>query len=93
MVGGRAPEVANEIVFAFEFPERPGALLQFLSTLGSRWNISLFHYRNHGSAFGRVLCGFEAAPGERDELLALLRTLGFDHSEESGDPAVELFLK
>jgi len=93
MVGGRAPEVANEIVFAFEFPERPGALLQFLSTLGSRWNISLFHYRNHGSAFGRVLCGFEAGPGERDELLALLRTLGFDHSEESGDPAVELFLK
>ena len=83
----------TEVVFAFEFPERPGALLQFLSTLGSRWNISLFHYRNHGSAFGRVLCGFEAAPGERDELLALLRTLGFDRSEESGDPAVELFLK
>jgi threonine dehydratase len=93
MVGGRAAEAVNEIVFSFEFPERPGALLQFLSTLGSRWNISLFHYRNHGSAFGRVLCGFEAAPDERDELLARLASLGFDHSEASGDPAVRLFLE
>jgi len=93
MVGGRAPAVENEVVFSFEFPERPGALLQFLSTLGSRWNISLFHYRNHGSAFGRVLCGFEAPPAELEELRALLRTLGFDYSEETGDPAVTLFLK
>jgi threonine dehydratase len=93
MVGGRAREVENEIVFAFEFPERPGALLQFLSTLGSRWNISLFHYRNHGSAFGRVLCAFEAVPEEREELLGLLRTLGFDYTEETDDPAVRLFLK
>jgi threonine dehydratase len=93
MVGGRAREVENEVVFAFEFPERPGALLQFLSTLGSRWNISLFHYRNHGSAFGRVLCAFEAAPEEREELRGLLRTLGFDHTEETDDPAVRLFLK
>jgi len=93
MVGGRAAEAVDEIVFSFEFPERPGALLQFLSTLGSRWNISLFHYRNHGSAFGRVLCGFEATPDERDELLARLASLGFDHSEQSGDPAVRLFLE
>jgi threonine dehydratase len=93
MVGGRAAEAGNEIVFSFEFPERPGALLQFLSTLGSRWNISLFHYRNHGSAFGRVLCGIEAAADERDELLSRLASLGFDHSEESGDPTVRLFLK
>ena len=93
MVGGRAREVENEVVFAFEFPERPGALLQFLSTLGSRWNISLFHYRNHGSAFGRVLCAFEAVPAEREELLGLLGNLGFDYTEETNDPAVRLFLK
>src|SRR4029079_10964776 len=62
MVGGRAREVPHEVLFSFEFPERPRALMQSLSTLGARWNISLFHYRNHGAAFGRVLCGFEASP-------------------------------
>ncbi len=93
MVGGRAAAAEHEVVLAFEFPERPGALLQFLSTLGSRWNISLFHYRNHGAAFGRVLCAFEAAPGEREELLEKVRTLGFDYTEETDDPAVRLFLK
>ena len=59
MVGGRAPDVRNERLCRFEFPERPGALTQFLEKLGGRWNISLFHYRNHGADFGRVLAGFE----------------------------------
>jgi threonine dehydratase len=93
MVGGLAREVRHEIVLAFEFPERPGALLEFLSTLGARWNISLFHYRNHGSAFGRVLCGFEAGPEEREALLERVRALGFDYADESENPAVRLFLK
>ena len=61
MVGGHAPEVRNERLCRFEFPERPGALAQFLEKLGGRWNISLFHYRNHGADFGRVLAGFEVA--------------------------------
>ena len=68
MVGGHAPGVRNERLCRFEFPERPGALTQFLEKLGGRWNISLFHYRNHGADFGRVLAGFEVAderPGRR----------------------------
>jgi threonine dehydratase len=93
MVGGRAREVRDEALFSFEFPERPGALLQFLLTLGSRWNISLFHYRNHGSAFGRVLCGFEAPPQERDELRAALARLGFTCVEETDNAAARFFLR
>jgi len=93
MVGGRAGAVPNEVVLAFEFPERPGALLQFLTTLGARWNISMFHYRNHGSAFGRVLCAFEATPQERGELLERVSSLGFEFTDESENPAVRLFLK
>ena len=68
MVGGRAPEARHERLCRFEFPERPGALMQFLDTLGGRWNISLFHYRNHGADFGRVLAGFEV-PERGDECL------------------------
>ena len=64
MVGGRSPDVANELVCRFEFPERPGALMTFLDKLGGRWNISLFHYRNHGADFGRVLAGFEVPPAD-----------------------------
>ena len=73
MVGGRSPEVANELVCRFEFPERPGALMTFLDKLGGRWNISLFHYRNHGADFGRVLAGFEVPPGGRGRLPGLPR--------------------
>jgi threonine dehydratase len=87
MVGGRAAGVANEVLFSFEFPERPGALRQFLAHLGARWNISLFHYRNHGAAFGRVLCGFEVPPGERRELGERLRRVGFSYVDESDNPA------
>src|SRR5208337_1056157 len=68
MVGGRSSAARDEALFSFEFPERPGALLKFLNSLGSRWNISHFHYRNHGGAHGRVMCGFEASGHERGEL-------------------------
>ncbi len=93
MVGGRTAEVADEVLYGFEFPERPGALLQFLTRLGSRWNISLFHYRNHGAAFGRVLCGLEVPPADRDELRGRLDALGFSYREESDNPAGRFFLR
>jgi threonine dehydratase len=92
MVGGRARAATDEVLFTFEFPERPGALRQFLQTLGTHWNISLFHYRNHGDAFGRVLCGFEVPTAERPSLRERLDRLGFDYREESDNPAVRLFL-
>ena len=93
MVGGRAANAADEVLFSFEFPERPGALAQFLSSLGSRWNISLFHYRNHGAAFGCVLCGFEVPPGERAEVVERLARLGFSYIDETQNPAARLFLR
>jgi threonine dehydratase len=93
MVGGRTPEVRDEVLYDFEFPERPGALLQFLTSLGSRWNISLFHYRNHGAAFGRVLCGLEVPPAERAELRARLDGLGFAYTEATDNPAGRFFLR
>ncbi len=93
MVGGPAPAtVEHEVACRFEFPERPGALVQFLETLGGRWNISLFHYRNHGSDFGRVLAGFEVPPSERAEFEAFLRQLGYPHVIETENPAYRLFL-
>lgn len=93
MVGGRTAQAADEVLFSFEFPERPGALVQFLGNLGTQWNISLFHYRNHGAAFGRVLCGFEVPAGERPELLARLARLGFEWVDETDNPAARLFLR
>ncbi len=93
MVGGRPRDVADEALFSFEFPERPGALMQFLSTLGSRWNISLFHYRNHGAAFGRVLCGFEVSSAERPVLAAALERLGFEGLDETENAAARFFLR
>ncbi len=93
MVGGRTPHAADEMLFSFEFPERPGALLQFLANLGGQWNISLFHYRNHGAAFGRVLCAFEVPAGQRAELLARLARLGFAWVDETDNPAARLFLR
>ena len=93
MVGGRTPHAADEVLFSFEFPERPGALMQFLVNLGAQWNISLFHYRNHGAAFGRVLCGFEVPIAERPELLTRLARLGFACVDETENPAARLFLR
>jgi len=93
MVGGRAPEARDERVFSFEFPERPGALLQFLSCMHAGWNISLFHYRNHGSAHGRVLAGIQVPDGELGAFHAFLGTLGYPWRDESRNPAYQLFLK
>jgi threonine dehydratase len=92
LVGGPAPELGRERLFRFEFPERPGALLQFLETLGTRWNISLFHYRNHGAAYGRVLAGFEIAEADDTAFEADLQRLGFWHVEETGNPALRQFV-
>ena len=93
MVGGRSPEAGSELVFRFEFPERPGALLKFLNRIGSRWNISAFHYRNHGAAYGRVLVSMQAAASERDELSSYFDDIGYTYFDESENPAVRLFMK
>jgi threonine dehydratase len=92
MVGGHARGLADELLFRFEFPERPGALLKFLQAVGPRWNISLFHYRNHGSDYGRVLAGIQVAPADRAEFMGHLDELGFDFHEETGNPAYRMFL-
>ena len=92
MVGGRSAEVQNEHLFRFEFPERPGALLDFLNAIGTDWNISLFHYRNHGSDYGRVLAGIDVPAAETEELESHLAKLGYSHWEESDNPAYTMFL-
>ena len=92
MVGGRAPGLAHERLFRFEFPERPGAALDFLSAVGTRWNISLFHYRNHGAAYGRVLCGLQVPKGEWTACRESLDALGYRYWEETDNPAYGLFL-
>ena len=92
MVGGRSPGIANERLYRFEFPERPGALLDFLNAIGTDWNISLFHYRNHGSDYGRILAGIDVPAEETAELEAHLAELGYTHWEESDNPAYTMFL-
>ncbi|MEO7190298.1 MAG: threonine ammonia-lyase, biosynthetic [Vicinamibacterales bacterium] len=92
MVGGRSPSVHDEQLCRFEFPERPGALKRFLEELGGRWNISLFHYRNHGADFGRVLAGFEVPPADAPKFDRFLTTLGYRFEREQDNPAYELFL-
>lgn len=92
MVGGRSPAVSNERLFRFEFPERPGALLDFLNAIGTEWNISLFHYRNHGSDYGRILAGIDVPQEETADLEAHLAELGYPHWEESDNPAYTIFL-
>lgn len=93
MVGGRTFGDKNELLYRFEFPERPGALLRFLSVLGTQWNIIMFHYRNHGAAWGRVLVGFEAAETDRRRLTAYLKRIGYRYWEETDNPAYRLFLR
>lgn len=92
MVGGRVPGLDNELLFRFQFPERPGALLKFLSSMGRRWNISLFHYRNHGADYGRVLVGVQVPRDSRKEFRASLDQLGYVYWEETSCPAYRLFL-
>ena len=93
MVGGRGRDTRHELLYRFEFPERPGALLSFLKVLGARWNISMFHYRNHGAAWGRVLVGFQARSDEQRELHAYLKKIGYRFWEESENPAYQMFLR
>jgi threonine dehydratase len=92
MVGGRAPEIENELVYRFEFPERPGALLKFLMVLGKKWNISMFHYRNHGAAFGRVLVGIQVPQRDKKRLQGFINKIGYRFWEETDNPAYRLFL-
>lgn len=93
MVGGSAPQVDDERIFRFEFPERPGALQRFLTRIGKRWNISLFHYRNHGADYGRVLVGIQVPQTDNDEFQQFLDTIGYNYWEETDNPAYVLFLK
>jgi threonine dehydratase len=93
MVGGRrGGDLAAEVLYRFEFPERPGALLKFLQAVGSRWNISLFHYRNHGSDYGRVLAGIQVPVSERADFLGHLNELHYAYVEETDNPAYRIFL-
>ncbi|MDH1729433.1 threonine ammonia-lyase, biosynthetic [Pseudomonas chengduensis] len=92
MVGGHAAGVGNEMVLRFEFPERPGALFNFLQKLGGRWNISMFHYRNHGAADGRVLAALQVPEDERHLVPTALDAIGYPYWDESDNPAYRLFL-
>ena len=93
MVGGRVTGITHERIYRFEFPERPGALLRFLNKMGTHWNISLFHYRNHGAAYGRVLVGMQVPPEETEQLLLFLQDLKYQYWDESDNPAYALFLR
>jgi threonine dehydratase len=92
LVGGHAPQAKNEVVFRFEFPEKPGALMKFLDTMGHDWNISLFHYRNHGADFGRVLVGMQVPPNDMNAFSRFLDNLGYPLWDETHNPAYKLFL-
>jgi len=92
LVGGHAPDAKDEILFRFEFPERPGALMNFLNSMDHSWNISLFHYRNHGADYGRVLVGMQVPRTDKKALKAFLDNLGYPYWDESDNPAYKLFL-
>ncbi len=92
LVGGHSPHVDHEIVYRFEFPERSGALMNFLTQMSAEWNISLFHYRNHGADYGRVLVGMQVPPAEMKQFKDFLKKLGYAHWNESDNPAYKLFL-
>ncbi|HXF65341.1 MAG TPA: threonine ammonia-lyase, biosynthetic [Burkholderiales bacterium] len=91
-VGGHAPAVNDEILYRFEFPERPGALMKFLNAMSRGWNISLFHYRNHGADYGRVLVGMQVPPSDMAKFRAFLAKVGYPYREETRNPAYRLFL-
>jgi threonine dehydratase len=92
LVGGRAPAADNELLYRFEFPERPGALMQFLQSMSAGWNISLFHYRNHGADYGRVLVGIQVPEKDKPGFQKFLEGLGYRYWDESRNPAYRLFL-
>jgi threonine dehydratase len=93
MVGGVSKLAKDEMLYRFEFPERPGALMRFLSAMHPDWNISLFHYRNHGADYGRILVGIQVPPNEKREFAQFLKTLGYRHWDETANPAYKLFLR
>jgi threonine dehydratase len=93
VVGGHAPQLEHELLYRFEFPERPGALLKFLDSMSHNWNISLFHYRNHGADYGRVLIGMQVPPRDKDEFQGFLERIGYRYWDESDNPAYPLFLE
>ena len=92
MVGGHAPQAEDEVIYRFVFPERPGALMNFLTNLRSDWNISLFHYRNHGSDFGRVLVGMQVPEGDQPDFREFLDRVGYEYVDETGNPVYRMFL-
>jgi len=92
LVGGHAPAPEHEILYRFEFPERPGALMQFLNSMSRGWNISLFHYRNHGADYGRVLVGMQVPPRDHEDFRRFLQRLGYRYFDESANPAYRMFL-
>ena len=92
LVGGHASGVENEILYRFEFPERPGALMRFLTAMSRGWNISLFHYRNHGADYGRVLVGMQVPARDKRKFQAFLSRVGYPYRDESRNPAYRLFL-
>ena len=92
LVGGHASGVKNEVLYRFEFPARPGALMKFLASMGHNWNISLFHYRNHGTDYGRVLVGIDVPPGNQAKFKKFLSQLGYRYWDESKNPAYKMFL-
>ncbi|OYU75815.1 MAG: PLP-dependent threonine dehydratase, partial [Burkholderiales bacterium PBB5] len=93
MVGGRSALAADERLFRFVFPERPGALMRFLSSLHPSWNISLFHYRNQGADYGRILVGIQVPKADRKAFKAFLGALAYPCVEESSNPVYQLFLR
>ena len=92
LVGGHAPLASNELIYRFEFPERPGALMNFLNSMSHDWNISLFHYRNHGTDYGRILVGIQVPPKEKPSFRKFLDKLGYRYWDETRNPAYKLFL-
>ncbi|HEY9863178.1 MAG TPA: threonine ammonia-lyase, biosynthetic [Candidatus Obscuribacterales bacterium] len=92
MVGGRSALAHHELLYRFEFPERPGALMKFVCSMSPNWNISLFHYRNNGSDYGRIVVGMQVPPEEMGEWQAFLETLGYRYWDENKNPAYKLFL-
>lgn len=93
MVGGRSPLAENELLYRFEFPERPGALMKFVGSMSPNWNISLFHYRNNGADYGRIVVGMQVPPHEMEKWQAFLDTLGYRYWDENNNPAYKLFLE
>ncbi len=92
MVGGKSPLAHNELLYRFEFPERPGALTNFVSAMSPAWNISLFHYRNHGADYGRIVVGMQVPPEDMPQWSLFLTSLGYRYWDESDNPAYKLFL-